>query len=210
MENKPLIHEAQVSFISGATSAGIISIFTCPFDSLKIHSQTLKLVQKDTLKNLNASQTQYATENFSIINTLKKIVRYKGLGSFYSGYKYHFLRDTLSGGIYYSTYEVTKLLLNSSREISLQKSIFIAGGIAGVIGGSVAFPLDTAKSLTQKRVISDIIRIDNGLNPLPSKTISFEILHRSVYRGIVATASRAFIVNLIFFTIFEFTMAHSN
>lgn len=205
-KNKFVIHEAQVSFLSGATSAGLISIFTCPFDSLKIHSQILVLVQKDSLKNLTSSQIHYSKEHFSIINTLGKAVKYKGLRSTYSGFKYHLSRDTLSGGIYYSSYEVTKYLLNSFRETSLQTSIFIAGGIAGVLGGLIAFPLDTAKSLAQKNVISDIIRIENGLDPLPSEANNFKILHRGVYKGIMATAFRAFIVNLIFFTIFEFTM----
>ena len=205
-KHKPVIQEAQASFLSGATSAGIISIFTCPFDSLKIHSQFLILVQKDSLKNLTSPQNHYS-KNFSIINTLGKIVKYRGLGSIYSGFRYHLARDTLSGGIYYSSYEVTKFLLNSFPETSLQASIFIAGGIAGVLGGLIAFPLDTAKSLTQKHLISDIIRIENGLDPLPYKSNKIKILHRGVYKGIMAIAFRTFIVNLIFFTIFKFSMA---
>lgn len=206
-KDKTVVHEAQVSFLSGATSAGIISIFTCPFDSLKIHSQILLLVQKDSLKNLTSSQIHYSREHFSIINTLRKAVKYKGLRSVYSGFKYHLSRDTLSGGIYYSSYEVTKFLLSSLPETSLQTSIFVAGGIAGVLGGLIAFPLDTAKSLAQKNVISDIIRIENGLDPLPCKANNIKILHGAVYKGIMATAFRAFIVNLMFFTIFEFSMA---
>ncbi|CUM57873.1 unnamed protein product [Debaryomyces tyrocola] len=206
-KDKTVVHEAQISFLSGATSAGIISIFTCPFDSLKIHSQILLLVQKDSLKDLTSSQIHYSREHFSIINTLRKAVKYKGLRSVYSGFKYHLSRDTLSGGIYYSSYEVTKFLLSSLPETSLQTSIFVAGGIAGVLGGLIAFPLDTAKSLAQKNVISDIIRIENGLDPLPFKANNIKILHGAVYKGIMATAFRAFIVNLMFFTIFEFSMA---
>lgn len=203
-----VILEGQISFLSGAASAGIISFFTCTFDSLKIQSQILKLVQKDCSYGSTSSQIQNSRQGISILKTLKKTVKYRGLGGLYSGFKYHFLRDTLSGGIYYSTYEVTKLLLNSFQEISSKTSIFVSGGIAGVLGGLVAFPLDTLKSLVQKNVMSNIIRIENGSNPLPSKTNNFQILQRGVYRGIIANLSRTFIVNLIFFTVFEFSMAH--
>lgn len=207
-KTKSMIFEGQICFLSGAASAGIISVFTCAFDSLKIQSQILKLVQKDFSYGLTSSQLQESKQDISIFSTLKKTVKYRGLSGLYSGFKFHFLRDTLSGGIYYSTYELTKLVLNSFQEISLKTSIFVSGGIAGVLGGLVAFPLDTLKSLVNKNLMSDIIRIENGLNSLPSKTNDFQILHRGVYKGIMATVFRAFIANLIFFTIFEFSMAN--
>lgn len=204
-KTKSVMLENQINFLSGAASAGIISFFSCPFDSLKIQSQISKLAQNDSSNGLS-SQIQDSKQKLSIIKTLKKIVKYKGFGSLYSGFKYHFLRDTLSGGIYYSTYELTKRLLSSFEDISLKTSIFVSGGIAGVLGGLVAFPLDTLKSLVQKKIMSDLLRIENGLSPLPAKTDNFQILHRCVYKGIMATVSRAFIANLIFFTIFELSM----
>jgi len=203
---KSAILEGQISFLSGAASAGIISTFTCVFDSLKIHSQILNLVKKDFSYGLNSSQTPNPKHDSSIFNQLKKTVKHKGLGGLYSGFKFHFLRDTLSGAVYYSTYEVTKLFLNSFTEISLKTSIFVSGGIAGVLGGLVAYPLDTIKSLVQKEVVLDIIRIENGLKPLPSS--NFQIIQKGLYKGIMATVSRAFIANLIFFTLFEFSMAY--
>lgn len=205
----PFIRNIPVCFASGFIAGGGVSLYACPFEFTKIFAQIEKVVHNKSLKDMpNGSSYQPATT----LQTVRHIVRHEGLRGLYLGFKYHFLRDSLSSGIYYSVYESFKWamnsVINSTPSEQSQLSILLAGGMAGVLCWTCIFPIDTTKSLIQKDVVTNILRKEQGLDPKPHKVRKLQRIQRSHYRGLGISVTRSFIVNMVFFSTFEFAMAH--
>lgn len=196
----PFLRNIPVCFISGTIAGGGVSLFACPFEFIKIYAQLESLINSKIVKNSNASSTwKIAT----------RIVQYDGLGGLYSGFRYHFLRDTLSSGIYFSIYESMKyamnVAINKNGQTSSPISVMLAGGFSGVSSWLLIFPVDTCKSLIQKDMVGNILREQQGLEKLAlvRRVPKFE---RRAYRGLGVSMSRSFLVNMVFFSVFEGAM----
>lgn len=207
----PFIQNIPVCFLSGMIAGSGVSLFACPFEFTKIYAQIFKLVQKSSVAEIPIIPGK-VQHSLSTVQTIRQIVKHEGVRGLYSGFKYHFLRDSLSSGIYFSIYETLKwagnsLLNNGSQETS-QLSILFAGGASGMLCWALIFPLDTTKSLVQKDAVTNILRKDYGLQPLPDKDRRIEKISRKLYRGLGISMCRSFIVNMIFFSTYEHLMAH--
>ncbi|KAG7193280.1 uncharacterized protein KQ657_001043 [Scheffersomyces spartinae] len=207
----PLLRNIPVCFISGSMAGGGVSLFACPFEFTKVYSQILKLVQRQHLIDTHDPKKRL-TKTPSTLQIIKIIIRNEGYMGLYSGYKYHFLRDSLSSGFYFSIYELGKHSLNKLFfDSPSHLSVLIAGGLSGVLSWTLIFPVDTAKALIQKEVVTKILRQQEGLDPLPkkqNKVLKFPKLERNMYRGLGISVTRSFLVNMIFFGVYEFSMAH--
>lgn len=210
----PFIRNIPVCFFSGFIAGGGVSLYACPFEFTKIYAQIEKVIQNKSLKDA-PMHLQAANANFkssSTVEIVKRIVHYEGPKGLYSGFKYHFIRDSLSSGIYYSVYESLKwamnILINKEANQSSQISILLAGGLAGVLCWTCIFPIDTTKSLIQRDVVTNILRKQQGLEPFPHKERKLQRIERSHYRGLGISVTRSFIVNMVFFSAFEVAMAH--
>lgn len=211
-EAHPLIRNLPVCFISGTLAGGGVSIFACPFEFTKIYAQIVKLVQKKSLSDLpkHLQTNHQVITKVSTAQTIRQIIKHEGLIGLYSGYKYHFIRDSLSSGIYYSIYESVKWtmnsLINADPNKSSQISILFAGGFSGILSWTLIFPIDTTKSLIQRDLVTNILRKEEGLEPLPKKERKLQKFERKLYRGLGISVTRSFIVNMVFFSVFEFAM----
>lgn len=205
----PFYRNIPVCFGAGILAGGGVTLFACPFEFTKIYAQIAKLVHNKSMKEhpRPAGDLQISTAS-----TVKTIVRHQGVRGLYSGFQYHFLRDSLSSGIYYSIYESLKWTMNSlinrDPKKTSQVSILLAGGLAGVVCWTCIFPIDTVKSLIQKDAVTNILRKEQGLQPLPKKDRGLRNIAASSYRGLGISVTRSFIVNMVFFSVFEFSMAH--
>lgn len=202
----PLLMNAPVCFVSGALAGGGVLVFACPFEFTKVYAQIALLVQHK-LMHLHGATAQPWRPIFTW-GTFCQIVRYEGVRGLYSGYRYHLLRDAILLGVYYLIYELLKWLLNAVLDHagSSQLSILLAGGLLGVLCWTVVFPLDTTKLLIQKDVVTNILRKERGLRPHPPRARTR--MDRALYRGLGISLTRSFIVNMVFFSVYEFAMAH--
>lgn len=210
----PLLRNIPVCMVSGSIAGAGISVFACPFEFTKIYAQILKLVQRKSLSDLpkHLQTNNQEITHISTVQTIRQILKHEGIRGLYSGYKFHVLRDSLSSGIYYSIYEsmkwtMNKFINNDSNESS-QISILLAGGFSGIFSWMLIFPIDTTKSLIQRDLVANILRKEQGLAPLPKKDRKIQKFDRKLYRGLGISVSRSFIVNMVFFSVFEFAMAH--
>lgn len=216
LSSHPLLLNAPVCMVSGFIAGGGVSVFACPFEFTKVYSQILVLVHnklmKDLPRQLQTNHQSHHGKSPSTAAIFRQIVRHEGIKGLYSGYKYHFLRDSISSGVYYSIYESLKWTMNSILDKyqvgSPQISILLAGGFLGILGWTVVFPYDTTKSLIQKDIVTNILRKEQGLEPLPLKERKLQKLTKNLYRGLGISITRTFIVNMAFFSFYEFTMAH--
>lgn len=204
----PFLRNFPVCFAAGALAGCGVSIFACPFEFMKVYSQIATLAQKLAV---GSTQAALKSPHVGTVETLKAIVKYEGLGGLYSGYRYHFARDAIGSGVYFAVYEgikwATNALINSSPSVSSPISIMIAGGTSGVLCWTAVFPFDTTKSLIQKDIVTNILRKQIGAEPLPKK-IRKIVFGTRVYRGLGISMLRSFLVNMVFFTTYEFGMKH--
>ncbi|EGV65249.1 hypothetical protein PSN45_002606 [Yamadazyma tenuis] len=198
----PFVRNIPTCFLSGMVAGAGVSVFACPFEFTKIFAQISKLVERNTVSKAS---------NGSTLATFKKIIKYEGPMGLYSGFRYHIVRDALSSGVYYSVYETMKYTMNTVINKDATKnspiSVVLAGGLSGVTCWIVVFPIDTAKSLLQKQVVSNIFCKKDRLQPKPVKRPKITI-SRNMYRGLGISVTRSFIVNMVFFSTFEFLMGH--
>lgn len=206
----PFFRNIPVCFFSGCIAGGGVSIYACPFEFTKIYAQIEKVVQNKNMKD-DPKRLQVAKAS-STVQAVKHIIHYEGVKGLYSGYKYHFMRDSLSSGIYYSVYESFKwamnMAINKDANSSSSLSILLAGGLAGVLCWTCIFPIDTTKSLIQRDVVTNILRKEQGLEPYPLKNRKLQKIERRLYRGLGISCTRSFIVNMVFFSAYEVAMAH--
>lgn len=190
-------------FMSGMVAGAGVSLFACPFEFTKVYAQISLLVEKEhNLRSYHKDLT---------LRTFRSILTHLGLPGLYSGYKHHLLRDSLSLGIYYCIYESFKWGINAAIDLKAQSSspiaILLSGGLSGVMCWALIFPVDTTKSLIQKDAVRNIVRKEHGLEPEPAPIRKIR-MKRSLYRGLGISVTRSFIVNMVFFSSFEFVMAH--
>lgn len=210
-ESSQFLANIPVSFLSGALAGGCVTLFSCPFEFIKIYAQLSTLVQ---LRISKPPGTLSAIGNESTIAIARHIVRNTGFGGLYSGFKYQITRDTLSTGIYYSVYESAKWIMNRLFASDPSKGshwlVLMAGGVSGVLCWTLVFPLDTAKSLYQKNVVRSILRKEQGAAPetnQPAQKVG-SMLSKRLYRGLGISIARTFLVNMVFFGAYEQSMAY--
>lgn len=210
----PLLRNIPVCMMSGTLAGAGISVFASPFEYTKIYAQILKLVQKKSISDLpkHLQTNHQEITNISTAQTIRQILKHEGVRGLYSGYKYHFIRDSLSSGIYYSIYESMKWTMNkiikANSNESSQISILLAGGFSGIFCWILIFPIDTTKSLIQRDLVANILRKEQGMEPLPTKERKMQKFDKKLYRGLGISVTRSFIVNMAFFSVYEFVMAH--
>lgn len=209
----PFLRNIPVCFLSGAFAGGATACLACPFEFTKVYAQIYKLIQNKSIKDFPKNfQTVNYEVSPSTLQIAKQIYHYNGIRGLYSGFPYHLIRDFIGSGIYYSIYESMKYvmnkLINKDATKSSPYSIMIAGGLSGVFGWIVVFPIDTAKSLIQKDAVTNILRQQQGLEPLPYKPRKIQYFDKRLFRGLGMSVTRTFITNMTFFSIYEFAMAH--
>lgn len=94
------------TFLGGATSGSIISIFTIPFSFVKVIFVLLLLVIL-VLTCLKQVQQQISTTN-NVFLTAKNMYNLYGIRIFYRGYPCSYICETVGRGVYLYTYEYIK------------------------------------------------------------------------------------------------------
>lgn len=71
---------------------------------------------------------------------VRQIMRDRGFLGLYTGFRLHFLRDTLGSGIYFGVYEAVKQSLNSAygaNQVNAPGSVAFAGAVCGIVAWGV-------------------------------------------------------------------------
>ncbi len=92
-----------VCFLSGATSGALISFVACPFELTKLRSQIDMLMARAANDHNHKPQGSWAAA--------RSIYQTRGAFGFYSGFRFHLLRDSIGTGMFFTTYASDLLLL---------------------------------------------------------------------------------------------------
>jgi hypothetical protein len=126
--------------IAGACAGFVFANIAFPFDLLKVRKQA----------SVQLQGISYGEE-------LKMIYKAEGLRGFTRGYSGLLIRDVPGFAIYFGAFEGFKTLFgvaNRKQDTGLSKGQtalrkFLAGGLAGVVTWTIAFPADTIKTKMQ-------------------------------------------------------------
>lgn len=205
------INNAPVSFASGFVAGAGTSLFACPFEFTKLFQQLYILMQGEL--NLNPRKMPKTT-----LQVAKQIRRCEGILGLYSGYKFHLMRDALGSGLYFSVYETSKILIEgfsgtdgkiAGTNIPMGTlSITLAGAMSGIVSWILVFPIDTVKSLTQRDIVSNIIRELARKPPKPLLVRKLTFPTRKMYRGLSVSVTRSVFTSVAFFSCFEYLMKY--
>lgn len=198
---------APISIVSGSLAGGCVSLFACPFEFTKLFLQISILAGKNQ-----------PHVPMSVVQVGRQIIKTEGVRGLYSGFKYHIIRDAVSSGLFFAIYETFKFSFQmfSTEDGYIQgtsipcgpTSVAMAGAVSGVFSWISVFPIDTVKSLIQRDIVSNILRVQSNQEklPLPERKMTFPT--RRMYRGLGPSITRSVIATMTFFSVFEYLMTH--
>jgi len=140
------------------------------------------------------------------VDCAKKIYKAAGVRGVWSGFVVTMARDTPSFGVYFWAYEYGKrhVFIQEGQKRASKFGMFMAGGMAGVLGWLVSYPLDVIKS----RIQMDSLKKPRykGIIDCAKKSYK-ESGWRVFFKGLGATLARGFIVNGTTFLGYEFSLS---
>ncbi|KAK3690662.1 hypothetical protein LTR37_019030 [Vermiconidia calcicola] len=185
---------------AGATAGAAITTMSCPFELTKLNEQLAgKEARQRALPHTGNSTAPLAASSIrtGAWVTARRLVRDRGIFGLYAGYRLHLLRDSIGTAIYFTTYESGKQLMANARGKSPTSpyAVLVAGGLCGVVSWACIYPIDVAKTLYQKALLS----AGSGHAVRPKIRISGV----GAYRGLGVSVLRSCVINAIFFSNFE-------
>lgn len=191
---------------AGATAGAVITTISCPFELTKLNEQLAgKEARKAAMVKFQSSGATSQSGAAPVVDlksggsmaTARRLVRDRGFTGLYAGYRLHLLRDTVGTAIYFMTYESAKQLMGNARGKSATSpyAVLAAGGLCGIVSWACIYPVDVAKTVYQKALLSA------GSGHAARPPIRF--FAGGSYRGLGVSVLRSCIINMIFFSNFE-------
>ncbi|RMY62806.1 hypothetical protein D0863_10822 [Hortaea werneckii] len=194
----PNIHTLTCFGVAGAASGAVITALSCPFELTKLNEQLAGKVAREAQSKTGQNPSSIVdVKSGGSWNTARRLIRDRGVLGLYAGYRLHLLRDTIGTAIYFTTYESAKQLMANSRgkNPTTPYAVMFAGGLCGILTTSLIYPIDVAKTLYQKALLSA------GSGHATRPPISF--FQAGSYRGLAVSVVRSCLLNMIFFSNFE-------
>ncbi|KAL1841037.1 hypothetical protein VTJ49DRAFT_7468 [Mycothermus thermophilus] len=186
---------------AGATAGSCITVIACPFELTKLSAQvSVLLADKKNCPKPESHAIAASYQNKGTLKTLRNIIKHRGFGGLYTGFRLHLMRDTLGTATYFMTYESSKQLLTTfggDGTHSNPLAVLVAGGLCGIVSWALIYPVDSAKSIYQR----NSLLYTKGEKVEPVKIRFFQ---RNMYRGLGVSMGRSCAVNAVFFSSFEF------
>eukprot|EP00043_Microstomoeca_roanoka_P008808 m.84617 g.84617 ORF g.84617 m.84617 type:complete len:304 (+) comp14393_c7_seq2:3952-4863(+) len=172
--------------LAGATSALFTTPIMAPGERVKCLLQTQSATEKP---KYNGS-----------MDAFKKLYQEGGLRSVNRGFLATFARDAVASAVYFSSYEIMKVMLTpEGKNGPSVPGLLLAGGLAGMGNWAVCLPIDTIKTRFQVApasqysgylaVVKDILKTEGA---------------PALFRGFTAVMTRAFPANAASFACYEF------
>ncbi|EMD38298.1 hypothetical protein CERSUDRAFT_113465 [Gelatoporia subvermispora B] len=213
-----ILHVASTGGISGALSGSLISLFSAPFELVKVRRQLeYSIAASKGVRIVKAPNT---------LNAVRDIFRTNGLLGLYTGFRLHFVRDTLGTSLYFLEYDGLRYLMGRDQLgeqgatppwLPLPESLipFMCGSLAGVSSWALIYPLDVVKTKVQQRalagepkrgVLETLRRLIRGPDPNSPRPLLKGLTR--LYRGLGVSALRSVTTHGLLWTIFDLTAGY--
>lgn len=156
----------------------------------------------EVLRARMATQSEYV----SIIQSFKHIVRTEGCSSLYRGISPTLIGVAIYGGFSFSIFGTLKKIhpLSSSDDLSVMHRL-LYGGVAGLCGQSIAYPLDVARRRMQTGGIKgDHLERYSTMRRTVTHIYKNEGLKRGLYKGLSLNFVKGPVASSISYTVFDY------
>ncbi|KAJ7172364.1 mitochondrial carrier domain-containing protein [Mycena filopes] len=204
---------AFVGGIGGAMSGSLISFGSAPFELVKVRRQLEFAIA--------ASKGVHLTKPPGTVAAVKEIFKTNGITGLYTGFRLHFLRDTLGTSLYFLEYDGMRHLLGRDRNgeqgetpswLPIHSSLvpFVCGSVSGVTSWALIYPLDVVKTKVQQRALAGerfrgvwetLHRLVRGPDPAAPKSILAGCAR--IYRGLGVSALRSITTHGLLWTFYD-------
>jgi solute carrier family 25 carnitine/acylcarnitine transporter 20/29 len=184
--------------LAAASVGPLASLVSTPFELIK------------TQMVINARIAGPEQKRKSSVSMAVHLIREYGVRSLYVAHFVNTSREMLFLGSYFTVYEHSKMALSfalSQVGVSEKGSIPIAGGISGMIGWLVSFPLDCIKSNIQRVPFTKGESIVRPRAMTIASTLVKANGISALYSGIGPSITRAFLVSASRFSVYELVLA---
>ncbi|OSD08615.1 mitochondrial carrier [Trametes coccinea BRFM310] len=210
-----ILDVAATGGISGALSGSLISFGSAPFELVKVRRQLEYTIA--------ASKGVKLAKAPSTMEAVRDIFRTNGALGLYTGFRLHFVRDTMGTALYFFEYDGFRYIMgrDASGEqgdtppwlpIPVSLVPFLCGSLAGVSSWALIYPLDVVKTKVQQRalagekprsVLETFHRLIRGPDPNAPKPILVGLAR--LYRGLGVSALRSVTTHGLLWTLFDLT-----
>ncbi|KAI0807586.1 mitochondrial carrier domain-containing protein [Fomes fomentarius] len=207
-----------VGGISGALSGSLISFGSAPFELVKVRRQLEY--------SIAASKGIRLTKAPGTVEAVRDICRSSGLVGLYTGFRLHFVRDTMGTALYFFEYDGFRYIMgrdylgeqgSTPPWLPIPASLvpFLCGSLAGVTSWALIYPLDVVKTKVQQRalagerqrgILETFHRMIRGPDPNAPKPILRGIAR--LYQGLGVSALRSVTTHGLLWTFFDLTASY--
>ncbi|KAJ7449920.1 mitochondrial carrier domain-containing protein [Mycena latifolia] len=214
LNRNSVLDAALVGGIGGAMSGSLISFGSAPFELVKVRRQLEFTIA--------ASKGIHLVKPPGTAAAVKEIFKTNGIRGLYTGFRLHFLRDTLGTALYFLEYDGMRHLLGRERTgeqgatpswLPIHSSLvpFVCGSLSGVTSWALIYPLDVVKTKVQQRALAGeryrgvwetLHRLIRGPDPAAPKPLLAGCAR--IYRGLGVSAVRSITTHGLLWTFFDF------
>nr|ODN94564.1 hypothetical protein L204_04697 [Cryptococcus depauperatus CBS 7855] len=212
------------SLLAGGASGAVVCVGSAPFELVKVRCDLFcsSASHKPNIPNFTPPTTMQA---------VRLIVSSNGVMGLYTGWRLHFIRDTLGTALYFAEYDVMRYYLGRSKSEQegrsagrmddvqgdvpdwartwLPKSIipFLCGSLAGVSSWALIYPVDTKaqqralSGLAPRTPLYQLQRLVRGIDASNPKTMWQGIAR--LYRGLGISMVRSMLTHGLLWTIVD-------
>ncbi|KAJ7940527.1 mitochondrial carrier domain-containing protein [Mycena leptocephala] len=208
-----VLDAALVGGVGGAVSGSLISFGSAPFELVKVRRQLEYTIA--------ASKGVHLVKPPGTVAAVKEIFKTNGITGLYTGFRLHFMRDTLGTALYFFEYDGMRHLLGRDRNgeqgatpswLPIPASLvpFVCGSLSGVTSWALIYPLDVVKTKVQQRalageryrgVFETLHRLVRGPDPTAPKPILAGCAR--IYRGLGVSALRSITTHGLLWTFYD-------
>lgn len=213
LNRNSVLDAALVGGIGGAMSGSLISFGSAPFELVKVRRQLEFTIA--------ASKGVHLVKPPGTAAAVKEMFKTNGIRGLYTGFRLHFLRDTLGTGLYFFEYDGMRHLLGRERNgeqgstpswLPIHSSLvpFVCGSLSGVTSWALIYPLDVVKTKVQQRALAGergrgvwetLHRLIRGPDPAAPKPLLAGCAR--IYRGLGVSAVRSITTHGLLWTFFD-------
>ncbi|KAJ7046906.1 mitochondrial carrier domain-containing protein [Mycena alexandri] len=213
LNRNSVLDAALVGGVGGAMSGSLISFGSAPFELVKVRRQLEFTIA--------ASKGVHLVKPPGTVAAVKEIFKTNGITGLYTGFRLHFLRDTLGTSLYFLEYDGMRHLLGRDRNgeqgetpswLPIHSSLvpFVCGSVSGVTSWALIYPLDVVKTKVQQRALAGerfrgvwetLHRLVRGPDPAAPKPILAGCAR--IYRGLGVSALRSITTHGLLWTLYD-------
>ncbi|KAF7338209.1 putative mitochondrial carrier C29A3.11c [Mycena venus] len=213
LNRNSIFDAALVGGVGGAMSGSLISFGSAPFELVKVRRQLEYTIA--------ASKGIHIVRPPGTVTAVREIIKTRGVTGLYTGFRLHFLRDTLGTALYFFEYDGMRHLLGRDRNgeqgatpswLPIHSSLvpFVCGSVSGVTSWALIYPLDVVKTKVQQRalageryrgVFETLHRLVRGPDPAAPKTLLAGCAR--IYRGLGVSALRSITTHGLLWTFYD-------